>query len=99
MRGSGEPSFLWWARRWPNYRRVHCGVLLSRHKEGGESGPNQLYTSARPKGHSIDIGQDNRLGITPPGLVAFDVLCSGVHETHDLLLEHYTTEQHETLSQ
>ena len=56
MRGSSEPSFSWWARRWPDYRRVHCSVLLSRHREGGELGPNQLYIGARPKCHPIDIG-------------------------------------------
>ena len=84
MRGSGEPSFPWWASRWSNYRRVHCGVLLSRHREGGESGPYQHYIGPGPKGHTIDIGQDSRLGITPRGLAASDVLCSGVHETHDL---------------
>ena len=61
-----------------------CGVLLSRHREGGESGPNQLYTGPGPKGHTIDIGQDSRLGFTPLGLAASDVLCGGVHETHDL---------------
>ena len=58
--------------------------MLSRHGEGGESGPYQRYKGVWPKGHTIDIGQDSRLGITPPGLVASDVLCSGVHETHDL---------------
>ena len=52
--------------------------------EGGESGPYQRYTGTRLKGHTIDIGQDSRLGITPPSLAASDVLCSGVHETHDL---------------
>ena len=100
MRGSGEPLFSWWARRWPDYRRVHCDVLLSRHREGGESGPYQRYIGAGPKGHTIDIGQDSRLDITPPGLAASNVLCSEVHETHDLSLErHHTTEQHETLAQ
>ena len=74
-------------------------TLLSRHREGGESGPYQCYTGAGLKGHTIDIGQDSRLDITPPGLAASDVLCSGVHETHDLQLEHYTTEQHETSAQ
>ena len=99
MRGSSEISFSWWTRRWPEYRRVHCSVLLSRHREGGESIPYQRYTGAGPKGHTIDIGQDSMLGITPPGLAASDVLCNGVHETHDLRLEYYTTEQHETLAQ
>ena len=41
----------------------YIAVLLSRHREGGESGPYQCYIGARPKGHTIDIGQDSRLGI------------------------------------
>ena len=83
MGGSSEPMFLW-AQKWPDYRGVHCGVLLSRHGEGGELDPNQLYTNAGCKGHPTDIGQDSRLGFTPPGLVASNVLCSGVHEIHGI---------------
>ena len=37
--GSGEPTLLR-AQRWPDYRLVHCSVLLSRHGEGGELDPN-----------------------------------------------------------
>ena len=43
--------------------------------------------------------QDSRASLTPLGLAASDVLCSGVHETHDLRLEYYTTEKHETPAQ
>ena len=59
MRGGGEPSFPRWARGWPDYHRVNCSVLLSRHQEGGELGPYQCYTGAGPKGHIIDTGQDS----------------------------------------
>ena len=40
------------------------------------------------KGHPTDTRKDSRLSFTPPGRTAFDVLCSGVHETHSLRLEY-----------
>ena len=53
-----------------------------RHRKGWESNPNKLDPGTGTEGHTIGTQQDSRSSFTPPGLVAIDVLCSGVYETH-----------------
>ena len=49
------------------YIAVYC--YLDTEKVG-----SQIPTNSIQVAHPTDIGQDSRLGFTPPGLVAFDVL-------------------------
>ena len=67
-------------------------ILFSRHGKGWESNPDKLHTGAWIESHTIGTRQDSRASLTPPGLAALNVLCSGVHETHSLRLEYFTVE-------
>ena len=67
-------------------------ILFFKHGEGWESDPEKLHPGTRPEGDTTGTWQDSWARITPPGLTTIDVLCSGVHETHSLLLEYCTVE-------
>ena len=97
-RGDGEP-LISRGRRWADHRWVHSCVLLFRDGKGWDSNLDKLYPDSGAKGHTFGTRQDYRVGFTPPGLVANDVLCGRVYATYSVWLEYDAVEQHETTAQ
>ena len=63
------------------YIVMYC---FSEMKKGWESNPEKLYLDYGDEGHTFGTRQDCRVGFTPPGLTANDVLRGRVHATYSI---------------